>query len=106
MKAETSTPGMALRRSRPSWADLGDAGGLFELVAGEGHFEGEDVVGIEAGVDLAQSNEGADEQRGSDEQDESERDFADDQQGAGLALAESAAGAVAAFLKGGVEIGT
>ncbi len=32
--------------------DLGNAGGLFELVAGEGHFEGEDVAGIEARVDL------------------------------------------------------
>ena len=85
--------------------DLGDAGGLFELVAGEGHFEGEDVAGIKAGVDLAQSNEGADEERGSDEDDQGERDFADDQQGAGLVLAEAATGAVAAFLKGGVEIG-
>ena len=85
--------------------DLGDAGGLFELVAGEGHFESEDVAGIEAGVDLAESNEGADEECGSDEENESERDFADDKQGAGLALAEAGAGAVAAFLKGGVEVG-
>ena len=56
----------------PVLGDLGDSGGLFELVAGEGHFEGENVAGIEARVDLAESNEGADEERGSDEQHESE----------------------------------
>ena len=61
--------------------------------------------GSKPGLTCAQSDEGADEERGSDEQDERERDFADDQQGAGLALAEAGAGAVAAFLEGGVEVG-
>ena len=71
---------------------LGDSGGLLEAVAGERHFHREDVVRVEAGVDVAQGEEGADEQRRADEQDERERDFADDQQRAGLALAESGAG--------------
>ena len=105
MEAEASTPGMALRRSRPFADELGDAGGLLESVAGEGHFHGEDVVRVEAGIDVAQGEEGADEQRGADEQDEGERDFADDEQGARFALAESGAGAVAAFLERGVEVG-
>ena len=37
--------------------------------------------------------------------DERERDLADDEQGAGLALAEAGAGAVAALFKSGVEVG-
>ena len=60
---------------------------------------------IEAGIDVAQGDEAADEQGGTDQQDERERDLADDQQRAGLALTESGAGAVAAFLERGVEVG-
>ena len=85
--------------------ELGDAGGLLKALAGERHFQGEDVVRIEAGIDVAQGDEGADEQRGADEENEGEGDFADDQKRAGLALAESCAGAVAAFLERGVEVG-
>ena len=85
--------------------ELGDGGSFLKAIAGEGHLHGEDVVGIEAGIDVAERDEGADEQRGADEEDEGEGDFADDQQGAHLALAESGAGAVAAFLQGGVEVG-
>jgi hypothetical protein len=52
--------------------DLSNAGGLFELIAGEGHFESKDVAGIEAGVDLAERDESADKERGSDEENEGE----------------------------------
>ena len=55
---------------------------------------------------MAQSDEGADQKGGSDEEDEGEGDFADDEKGAHLALAEAGAGAVAAFFQGGVEVGT
>ena len=86
--------------------DLGNAGGLFELIAGKGHFQSKDVAGIEAGVDLAERDESADKERGSDEENEGEGDFADDEEGTHFALAEAGAGAVAAFLEGGVEVDT
>ena len=87
-------------------SELRDSRGLLKAIAGERHLHGEHVVRVEAGIDVAQRNEGADEQRSADEQHQRERDFADDEQGARLALAESGAGAVAAFLQRGVEVGT
>ena len=55
--------------------ELGDACGFLEAVAGEGHFEGEDIAGIEAGIDVAQRDKGADEEGGSDEENEGEGDL-------------------------------
>ena len=72
---------MALTRSPPFESQLRNGRSFLEAVAGERHLHGEHVVRIEAGIDVAQRDEGANEQRGANEQDECERDFADDQQG-------------------------
>jgi hypothetical protein len=53
----------------------------------------------------AEGDEGADEQGGSDEENEGEGDFADDEQRADLALTESDAGTIGTFLERGVEVG-
>ena len=86
--------------------ELGDAGGLFERSPVSDISRVRTLWGSKPGLTLAQRDEGADQERGSDEQNERERDFADDEQRAHLALAEAGAGAVAAFLERGVEVGT
>ncbi|MGA8531805.1 MAG: hypothetical protein WB622_18940 [Acidobacteriaceae bacterium] len=53
----------------------------------------------------AEGDEGADEQGGSDEENEGEGDLADDDQRADLALTESGAGTIGTFLERGVEVG-
>src|ERR1035441_4169163 len=63
-------------------------------------------MGIEARIDAAQGDKCADEQRRANEQNQRQRDFADDEQGPSLALAEAGAGAAAAFFERGVEVGS
>ena len=85
--------------------ELGHSGRLFEARAGQRHLHGDDVVGVEAGIDGVQGDEGADQQRGTNEQDDGQRDFADDQWGTDVPVADAGAGAVAAVLERGVQIG-
>src|SRR5579872_2479707 len=85
---------------------LRDSSGLLIAIAGERHFHGEHVVGVEARIYVAQRDEGANKQRCPDEQNHRQGDLTDDEQGTRLALAESRAGAVAAFLQRAVQVRT
>ena len=59
--------------------ELGDSGGLLVAVADERHLQREHVVTVEAGIDVAQSDERADEERSANEKHQRKRNFADDQ---------------------------
>ena len=85
--------------------ELSHAGCVLVALAVERHLHGENIVRIEAGTHLVEGDEGANEKRRADEQDQGQRDFADDQQRAGLPLAESSARAVAALFQRRVQIG-
>lgn len=95
---------MALSRVAAIARELSYSSRLLVAVAIERHLRGENVVRIEAGTDTVQGNEGADQQCRTDQQNHSQRDLSDHQKRADLALAESSAGAVAAFLQGRVQV--
>ena len=97
----------AFRRLRTFARELSDPRGRVQVAMPVMDISGgEHVVGVEPGSDRAQGDEGADQQRRADQQYQRQRDFARDQQRARLARAESGAGATAAFLQRGVEVGS
>ena len=85
--------------------EFSNGGGFLEARAADGHVHGEDVMSAEAGINAAQSGEGADEKHGTDEQDQRERHFRDDEERARFVLAQAAAGARATFAEGDAQIG-
>ena len=84
--------------------ELSHADRLLVAVAVERHLHGEHVVRIEAGTNTVQGDKCADQKRRPDQQHQCQRHLADDQHRAGLALAESGTGAVAAFLQRRVQV--
>ena len=105
MEADVFDPGNGIEPLAAIARELRDAGRLLVAVAGERHLHGQHIMGIEAGTDTAEGEKGANEQRRADQQHQGQRDLADDEQRASLALPEAGAGAVAALLQGGVEVG-
>ena len=78
---------------------------LDELRARHRHAHRQHVRGIEAGINRAQRERGADEQRRSDEQDERQRDFDDNEDRSRLVLPEAGPRSAGALLERRREIG-
>ena len=76
-----------------------DAFGLQEPRPGQRHPHRQHVVRVEAGIDAAERDRRADQQRRADEQDERERHFGDHEQRARLVLPEAGAGTARALLE-------
>ena len=83
---------------------LGHALGRLETLAVKRHFQGEDVVCIEAGVDRMKSQESADEKPRANEQNEGQGHFAYDKQRAGPSLTRPGTGAAAACIHHGGQV--
>ena len=83
---------------------LGDSAGFLKAVATDRHGHGEDVVGVESGIDGLQLHERANQQRGPDDQHKRKSHLADDENGTHLAAAETYSGAVAALIQNCCEV--
>ena len=66
---------------------------------GEGNFRGQNVIGIEAGIDVFQPNETLEEQTGAGQEDEGEGHFRDDEDVAQPVVTPAGGGAASAFLE-------
>ena len=83
---------------------LRDRGGIREPLAPQRHAHRQHLVRVESGVDGAQCEEGADEQRRADQQHQRQPHLGDHQQRARLVLPEPAARSAAAFLDRRVQV--
>ena len=105
MALALTTPGIVLQLLDAVAHDLLDRLRFLELRPFSDILQREDVVRVEAGIDAAERDGRADQQRGSDQQHERERDFDDDEHRAHLVLPEAGAGPSRALLQRGRQIG-